>query len=238
MEMTAGDIINAALRKCGGLLAEGETPSADMSLDALEALNTMLDSWSAERLSVFTTQDQVFTWPANTSSRTLGPSGNLVGLRPIQVEDSSYFKDFGTDVSYGLELISEGQYNGIAWKVATSTFPQYMWVEPGMPDVTITLYPVPTRDLEFHFVSVAPLAEPAGLATSIVLPPGYKRALIFNLACEICPEYGLDPPTTVQRIAMTSKRVLKANNSPKDILSMPIDIMSKGARFNIYSGNV
>jgi hypothetical protein len=49
---TAGDQINRALRLLG-VLAEGETPSADMSNDALTALNQMIDSWNTERLSVF-----------------------------------------------------------------------------------------------------------------------------------------------------------------------------------------
>ena len=60
MATTAGDQINAALRLIG-MLAEGETPSADTSNDALNGLNQMIDSWNTERLSVFSTQDQVFT---------------------------------------------------------------------------------------------------------------------------------------------------------------------------------
>lgn len=237
MEMTAGELINAALRKCSGLLAEGETPSAETSADALSALNTMLDSWSAESLSVYSTQDQVFTWPASTISRTLGPSGDLVGTRPIQVLDSSYFKDPGSNVSYGLRIINQQQYNAIAWKVATSTFPQLMWINMDMPDISIYLYPVPTRDLEFHFVSVTELAEPTVLATSIVMPQGYKRALIYNLACELAPEFGLEAPPTVQRIAIASKRVLKRINASDDVMSMPFGILGKRQRFNIFSGN-
>ncbi len=49
---TAGDQINRALRLLG-ILAEGETPSASMSQDALMAMNQMIESWSIERLSVF-----------------------------------------------------------------------------------------------------------------------------------------------------------------------------------------
>jgi hypothetical protein len=64
MSTTAGDQIYAALRLIGQL-AEGETPSAETAQDALTALNQMLDSWSIERLSVFSTQDQA---PAGTLS--------------------------------------------------------------------------------------------------------------------------------------------------------------------------
>jgi len=61
---TAGDIINSALRLIG-LLAEGETPSPETSQDALSAMNQMIDSWNTERLMIYNTQDQVFTWPAD-----------------------------------------------------------------------------------------------------------------------------------------------------------------------------
>ena len=55
---TAGDQINGALRLIGQL-AEGETPSAATAQDSLTALNQMIDSWSSERLSIFSTQDQI-----------------------------------------------------------------------------------------------------------------------------------------------------------------------------------
>ena len=45
---TANDQINGALRLLG-VLAEGETPSAATSQDALAALNQMIDSWNTER---------------------------------------------------------------------------------------------------------------------------------------------------------------------------------------------
>jgi hypothetical protein len=68
---TAGEQINGALRLLG-VLAEGETPSAETSQDALSAMNQMIDSWNTERLSVYATQDQVLTWPTNQRVRTLG----------------------------------------------------------------------------------------------------------------------------------------------------------------------
>lgn len=46
---TAGQQINRALRILG-VLAEGETPSAETSADALVALRQMLDSWKNEPL--------------------------------------------------------------------------------------------------------------------------------------------------------------------------------------------
>ena len=236
MATTAGDIITGALRLIG-VVAEGESPSPESAADALSAMNQMIESWNTERLSVFATEDQVFSWPATEISRTLGPTGNFVGNRPILVDDSSYFKDPTTGVSYGLKLINQQQYNGIALKTVRSTYPQVMWVNMTYPDIEMYIYPVPTRVLEFHFVSVEQLSRPAILATNLTFPPGYLRAFRYNLACELAPEFGAEPSRQVQRIAMTSKRNLKRINNPDDLMSIPYSIVGTRQSYNIYAGN-
>jgi hypothetical protein len=238
---TAGEQINRALRLIG-MLAEGETPSAATAQDSLMALNQMIDSWNTERLSVFSTIDQIVNWPVGSINETLGPTGSLTRLngtavRPVLVDDSTYFKDPGTGVSYGVKLINQQQYNGIAVKTVTSTFPQVVFVNMTYPDIDIFIYPRPTRLLEWHFISVEQLTQPANLSTDILFPPGYLRAFTYNLACEIAPEFGVEPSPQVQRIAMYSKRNLKRINNPDDVMSMPYAIVATRQRFNVYAGN-
>ena len=232
---TAGDQINRALRLLG-VLAEGETPSASVSQDALMALNQMIDSWNTERLSVFSTQDQVFLWPAGEISRTLGPTGDFVGNRPILLDDSTYYVG-NNGVSYGIKFINQQQYDGIAVKTVTSTFPQVIFVNNTFPDIEMFVYPKPTQALTWHFISVEELTQPATLATVLYFPPGYLRAFTYNLAMEFAPEFGTEPSPQVQRIAMTSKRNLKRINNPDDVMSMPYAIVATRQRFNVYAGN-
>ena len=236
MTTTAGDQINGALRLIGQL-AEGETPSAATSQDALTAMNQMIDSWSIERLAVFSTQDQVFSWPPGAISRTLGPTGNFVGNRPVLLDDSTYFRDPANGISFGIKIINQQQYDGIAVKTVTSTYPQVIWINMDYPNIDMYIYPVPTKVLEWHFISVTELDQPATLATVLSFPPGYLRAFRYNLACEIAAEFGVEPSPQVSRIAMTSKRNLKRINSPDDIMSLPYSIVGTRQRFNIFAGN-
>jgi len=237
MATTAADQINGALRLIGQL-AEGEVPSAATSQDALAALNQMLDSWSTERLAVYSTQDQIYNWQPGVRTITMGPSGIFTAERPILMDDATFFRDASTNVSYGIKLINNEQYNNIAVKTVTSTYPQLMWVNMTYPDVEIYIYPVPTRVLEFHFVSVRPLATPAALDTVLAFPPGYLRAFRFNLAAELAAEFGVEPSPQVQRIAMTSKRDLKRINNPDDVMAMPAALLVNRPRFNIFTGNM
>lgn len=235
MATTAGDQINGALRLIG-MLAEGETPTAATSQDALTAMNQMIDSWSIERLSVFSTQDQVFTWPSGEIKRTLGPSGDFVGNRPVLFDDATYYKA-NNGVSYGIKFINQQQYDGIAVKTVTSTFPQVIFVNMTYPDAEMYVYPKPTQDLEWHFISVEELTQPATLATNLAFPPGYLRCFKYNLAVEIATEFGIEPPANVARIAMASKRNLKRINNPDDVMSMPYAIVATRQRYNIFAGN-
>ena len=236
MTTTAADQINGALRLIGQL-AESEVPTAAASQDALTALNQMIDSWNTERLSIFSTQDQVFSWAPGLISRTLGPSGDFTGNRPVLLDDSTYFKDPASGISYGIKMINQQQYDGIAVKTVTSTYPQVLWINMSYPNIEMYVYPVPTKVLEWHFISVEELTQPATLTTTLAFPPGYLRAFRYNLACEIAAEFGVEPPPTVARIAMTSKRNLKRINNPDDIMSLPYSIVGTRQRFNIFAGN-
>lgn len=233
---SAGEIINGSLRLIGAL-AEGEVPSAETSADALMAMNQMIDSWNTERLMIYNTIDQIFTWPSDEITQTLGPTGDFVGLRPVALDDSTYYRDASTGVSFGIKFINQQQYDGIAVKTVTSTYPQVMWINMENPDIAMTIYPKPTRALEWHFISVQELAQPATLATELAFPPGYLRAFRYNLAREIAAEFGIEPPRTVSQIANVSKRNLKSQNNPGDIMSIPYAIMVSRQRFNIYAGN-
>ena len=54
---------------------------------------------------------------------------------------------------------------------------------------------------------------------------------------EIAAEFGVEPSQQVQRIAMTSKRDLKRQNNPDDVMALPYALVANRQRFNIYAGN-
>jgi hypothetical protein len=233
---TAGEIIKGSLRLIGQL-AEGEEPSADTMQDSIMAVNQMIQSWNTERLAVFSTQDQTFIWPAGIASRSIGPTGDFVGNRPIEIDDATYFKDPQTGLSFGIKLINQQQYDGIALKTVTSTYPQVMWVNNTFPDMEMTIYPIPIKALEWHIISVEELTQVTSVATDMYFPPGYLRAFRYNLAMELAPEFGVEPTPQVTRIAMTSKRNLKRINFPGDLMAIPYAIVATRQRYNIYANN-
>lgn len=258
---TTRELLSGAHRLLG-LVNSGNVLPEAVYQDNLVALNQMIDSWSTERLAVFCTQDQTYYWEAGARIRTLGPTGDFVYIlanqsdtpivtqgddyigvddattqRPILLEDSTYFRDPTTNVSYGIKFINQLQYNNIAVKTVQSTYPQVLFVNNTFPNITLSVYPVPNRMLEFHFISVQPLANPTTLETDLAFPPGYLRAFRYNLALELAPEFNVEPPAEVRRVAMYSKRNLKRINNPDDVMAMPYSLMARRNRYNIYAGN-
>ena len=258
---TTRELLSGAHRLLG-LVNSGNVLPEAVYQDNLVALNQMIDSWSTERLAVFCTQDQTYYWEAGARIRTLGPTGDFVYIlatqseipivtqdedyigvddattqRPILLDDSTFFRDPSTNVSYGIKFINQLQYNNIAVKTVQSTYPQVMFVNMTFPDITLSVYPVPNRMLEFHFISVQPLANATTLATDLAFPPGYLRAFRYNLALELAPEFNVEPPPEVRRVAMYSKRNLKRINNPRDLMAMPYSIIARRNRYNIYAGN-
>jgi hypothetical protein len=234
---TVGDQIYSALRLIGQL-AEGETPSTSTSQDALLAFNQMVDSWNTERLSVYCTLDQVFSWPAGEITRTLGPSGDFIGQRPVSLLDSTFYKTTGQG-SFACTplMINEDQYNAISVKNTSSTLPQVIWVNNTFPDITIKAYPEPSQVLEWHFISVQPLPQYSDLTTVLYFPPGYMEAFYFNLAVKLAPQFGVEASATVKETAKYSKLTLMRINSPHDVMSMPLALVSRNQRYNILTGN-
>ena len=258
---TTRELLGGAHRLLG-LVNSGNVLPEAVYQDNLVALNQMIDSWSTERLAVFCTQDQTYFWEPNFRIRTLGPTGDFVFIlanqsdtpivtqgedyigvddattqRPILLEDSTYFRDPSNNVSFGIRFINQLQYNNIAVKTVTSTYPQVMFVNMTFPNITLAVYPVPSKMLEFHFISVQPLANPTTLETNLEFPPGYLRAFRYNLALELAPEFNVEPSSEVRRIAMYSKRNLKRINNPDDIMAMPYSVIARRNRYNIFAGN-
>ena len=230
---TAADLIQGSLRLIGQL-AEGELPSNETYADSLTALNQLIEAWSISRLTVYALQDQSFSWTVSQSSRTIGPTGNFVGTRPIAVDESTYIVADG--ISYPLILINREQYNSIADKAVTSDYPMFMMVEATTPNMTLTVYPVPTAATTIHIMSVLELTQPAAITTALVIPPGYLRAFRFALACELAAEFGKEPPGWVMKTAAESRNAIERINAPLNVMSFPDALVRGNRSSNIYTG--
>jgi len=240
---SATDIGTRALRLLGVVDAV-DTPAAEDIDTAFEALNDMVDDWGTQRQTIYYVTRSVFALTANTASYTLGSGGVWNIVRPAWIERVSVIpENSGSGNTGPTELpigrpISVQQYQGITIKTATSTYPDRLywdhdWVN-GLS--TCYVYPVPTSsNAAIVLYTPAALTEFADLSTIYSFPPGYARALRYNLAIELAPEFGIDPPETVQRIAVTSMADIKRANFAPIEAQFDVALVGRRGRYNIQT---
>lgn len=230
----ASTILKSALRSIGQL-GEGETPTPQMYSDALTALNQFIDDLANSPLTIYSTQKQTFTWPASTASRTLGPTGDFVGVAPVALDESTHFVDPNGNITYAISLIPEVEYQLIPFKSNTATYPSRLWANYTEPDITMTVYPIPSVPLTFNAISMLELTQPAAITTNLVVPAGYDRFFKYNLAVEVATEFGIEPPPTIRRIAQSAMRRLKRTNKADLTMRLP-DTVRRESRSRITEG--
>jgi hypothetical protein len=206
--MTAQEIINAALRVLGEL-ASGETPTAEESNDGLIALNKLIDSWSAEQLLIpeITRLSQAAT--PGTQVYTMGPGGTLGSTRPLAVLAVSVAS--GSGIVQPAKIVNAEDWAAIADKSRTGAFAAKAYYNAAYPTGSLYLWPAPTGGtIAVDFLK--PLTSFATLATDVQMPPGYDRALIWNLALELASNFGRDQ-NIVAATAQQAKAAIAERNA-------------------------
>jgi hypothetical protein len=76
------------------------------------------------------------------------------------------------------------------------------------------------------------------LNQTIALPPGYRRALAYNLAIEVAAEFDVTPSQVVVAVAIDSKnQIMNANLRLNKLKCDPAMTQRHGTnRFNIFVG--
>jgi hypothetical protein len=212
-----------------------DTLSSNEQTAYLSDLNTMLESWSLDRLMCYQIVQESRTLTASVGSFTIGSAGTWNTARPTKIVDPCFTRDSG-NIDYPLEIISAEAYGTIRQKTSDGSYPSYMFYDSAFVTSlgTIFLYPEPTSGLTLYINSWKQLQTFATISTTVVLPPGYQRAIEFNFAVEVAGGF-INVSPEVVKIARESKAAIKGLNIPVGILQLPVGVVSSG-RSNILTG--
>jgi hypothetical protein len=228
---TANQIIDQALGVLG-VKSPGVAASGNEAAQALERLNTMLDGWRTESLFAYASERVTFTLPANTETATIGPTGDfVVDPRPTRIE-GGFFTSGGLDYPIDTGL-TEAEFDGISLKALSTLGPSYVFYSGDLPNGTLRFYPRASVAVVVTLNVQTQVSEFADLTTSYDLAPGYRRALAFSLAEEICSDYERQVTPATAKIAALSRRNIKRVNHVVPQLGGRL-FMSDLARF--YAG--
>jgi hypothetical protein len=240
LQVASSDLINSALRLIN-TLAIGEVPQGQEAIDGLWTLNQMVDSWQIERLMIYAivrNLNDVFGNPlslvsgqqiyptglsVNSSNQPIYIAGTFNIPRPIKIEAVGliWLANPIQPLELQLTLYTPDQWAGIPVKAVTSTIPSVVWDDNQFPFRNLNFWPIPNMVSQIAIYTWQQLGQFPDLTTQFIFPPGYLKALRYNLAVDLAGEYGVPVPPNVAAIAIESKALVKTINTP--LLDLRVD---------------
>jgi hypothetical protein len=233
---TARDIIEGSLRLLGAISGSENASAAEIS-NGILTFNDLLDSWANEKLTVHKITIEEFDLVVAQQSYTFGTAANFNSARPIAI-DRAYLKDTSQnpDYEYPIEVISAEEWGNIQDKALTSSIPCKLYAQGTFPSETVYIWPIPTVAHKLVLHSRKPFTAIASASDTILLPPGYAKALKFNLAIDLAPEYGRPVTIEISSGAIESKENIKRNNIKPVLMSSDFSPSISNRRYDINIG--
>ena len=129
-------------------------------------------------------------------------------------------------------LCPDEVYQGLNLK-SLQSIPDTLNYTNNYPYGTINLYPYPASDYVLSITSEKELTQ-FTLNQTVNLAPGWNRALIYNLAVELCPEYVQKVDPMLLKIANESKGEL--SKAIMRVRTLDCPPLTQVGQFNIYTG--
>jgi hypothetical protein len=232
--MTGGDLLASAARLIG-VLASGETLSGNESADGLLIAQQMMDSWQAERLNIFSITISEFPLTPGQQTYTLGTGGNFNIPRPAKIERMSIVSllNPAQPLELPLEMLTEAGWQAIPVKLISSSLPTVVYDDGAFPLRNLNFWCIPTIAVNTRIYLWNALNTFPDLSTDVTFPPGYLKAIRYNLAVDLAPEFGRPIPPEVAAQAILSKNVLKNMNTP--LIEARLDPVLSGDRKQTYN---
>lgn len=198
-----------------GVLAAGETPSAEDSALVLLRWNRFIDRLKTERLAYPYPQTRT-TWTiaANDGSYTVGSGADVNVARPIFLDHLAYIDtSVSSSQEYPIIVTTDDAWARVVDKALTSTYPTMAHYNPTFPTGTLDIWPVPTLStLTGVMYAPSAIAEFSALTDTVSIPPGYNEFFVTNLAVFLAASFQAMPSPALLQMARESKEAIQAAN--------------------------
>lgn len=212
--MARDDIIKSALRKLG-VVAQGETPTADQISEASTALNTLVKAWQADGMPLWALKTYSVTL-TETTSFEIGVSKTVNTAKPLRII-RAWYRNTTSNVDIPLRIVTKDEYDRLGNKTSTGSTPSQIYYQPMLDSGFLYVYPKPdataTSSGTIYIIYQRPFEDFDISTDTPDFPQEWYDALIYGLACRLAPEYGL--PTADRKLLWQEMTIIK-----NDALSM------------------
>lgn len=230
---TAADLINAALRKLK-VIDIDTTADATQLANGLLALNAFVDGLNSEKATLFQEEALAAMTLTGATSYTIGSGGTFSVTRPERIL-SAYYSISGVDDG-PLKIIEKGEWDRIAGKTDAGS-PEVLWYDMSYTNArgVLHLWPNPASG-SLYLTVASQLTEFAATSTTVLLPPGYRNMLIYNLAVEYSSEGGVLTEEIMRNASKYLGKVKRRNSQRVEEAQLEISRVVSSKSSNILNG--
>lgn len=230
-QVLVSDVLYTALRIAGILSGPGRGASAADTSDAFLTLNTMLDAWNVERLAIHAIRRDVYSLIAGQQDYTIGTGGNFDTTRPVKIDAAGLISlsNPAQPLERPLDPLTVERWAAIPLK-SVASLPMSFYYETAYPLGIVHLWPLPSSADQIALYVWRTNGVFAAPVDSVILAPGYLRAIQYNLAVELAlrwPERAKLSPLAIE-IASDSKAAIKRLNTPLVELVCDPGVLGRG----------
>lgn len=190
-QLQRDQIIAAALRKVG--FAEGETPNANQVNYAAEALNALITSWRADGMPVWAMKTYTMPLTASVQDYIIGVGQTINTPVPMKLVQAIRIGPGGTRVP--LNIYTDYDFKLLSNFSNTLGVPVQIYYQPRATEGTLRFWPIPdtttASDYTIELTYQRPFEEFDTATDEPDFPSYWTRAIIYGLASDLAPEYGL-----------------------------------------------
>jgi hypothetical protein len=195
-----------------GVVAGHEVPTAAEQQDALARLNDLIDAWGTQPDTMWVARRDVVPLVDGRDMYTIGVGGDFdLGARPLAIDAASYLTTGPPPVEIFLGVPFAQAVIGQPVKTLSGP-PHSVSYAPLVPLAELTVWPVPTVPTDLVLYWREPVGQFPDLVTPVALKEGYARAVRWNLALELAPEFGRPVDALILKTAGESLADVKRAN--------------------------
>ncbi len=197
----------------------GESIAPDDAQTVVEAVNTVLDDWSAESSSSVAGVISTFTTTPALQPHTIGPSGTwTLPVRPVAIDGAAIALSAGFYSTLWIHDDPQWWMNQSTAGVIGSLTDAYYAAD--VPDGSLYFAMIPSSALSVRILTRWTLSA-VTLTASLVLPPGYQSALELTVMEAVADAF---------HTTLTPNQVLRAGKARARMQSNNLRVPSLSAR--------
>lgn len=229
--MLLNSLIMTGEKAIGDTFQSGEAPYY------LSRLNSMMDSWTNERLMINALSQTSFALTSGQGTYTIGSGAAFNMTRPTRIVDPCFIRDTDSNDTY-LRIIDAEAYGRIVQKSADGAYPAFLNYDYGYSatsTASIRLWPEPSPSLTLFINTLQPLTNFSTVSQVLQLPPGYQDAIETNFAVRSAPGF-IKVSQDLKDLATKTKAAIKSQNAPAPVSRLDYGVISGGVHSSILTG--